>query len=107
MANSPDPIDVRRYDEVVKLLVHEPDLSFEEVASRVKVSPSTVRKIWEGSISRAPAIVIERLATPRRCPECGTLCRDWPCILCEMQRRREGRSATDAELRFVYKRGNN
>jgi len=104
MPNTPDPIDVRRYDAIVRLLVDEPATTFEEIAERVGVSPGTVRKIWDGSISRAPAIIIERLTAPRRCAECGTLCRDWPCILCEMQRRKAGRLATSGELRFVYKR---
>ena len=104
MKNTPTPIDVRRYDTVVEVLQNNPGISFPEVAERAGVSEPTVRKIWEGAISRPPVVVLERLPQPRRCGECGALCSDWPCVLCEIKRREpEGRNRL-SPTRFVYKR---
>jgi hypothetical protein len=104
MKATPPPIDVRRYDAVAKLLLDHPDLDFPEVARRTGVSESTVRKIWDGAISRPPAIVLERLAKPRRCRDCGALCSEWPCVLCSMRRRSSPSSVDQPPMRFVYKR---
>ncbi len=103
MSTLPSPIDVRRYDSVVSLLLSDPELSFVEVADRTGVSAATVRKIWEGGISRPPAIVLERLATPRRCPDCGSLCSEWPCVLCTMRRRATPPGVERRPVRFVYR----
>ena len=104
MMNTPPPIDVRRYDAVVAVLTRNPELSFPEVARRSGVSVSTVEKIWNGAISRPPIVVLERLAKPRRCGECGALCAEWPCVLCEMKRRGGPRGLGSSPMRFVYKR---
>jgi hypothetical protein len=104
MKASPSPIDVRRYDAVVSLLRHYPALGFPEVAERSGVSELTVRKIWEGEISRPPAVVLERLVKPRRCGNCGALCREWPCVLCAIERRKTPAHTTAEPTRFVYKR---
>lgn len=103
MKMTPQPIDVRRYDAVVEVLVENPGISFPEAAQRAGVSEPTVRKIWEGAISRPPIVVLERLPRPRRCTECGALCVDWPCVLCEMNRRTRHRRPQDSTARFVYK----
>ena len=52
----PTPIDVRRYYLVVDVLTNNPGISFPEVAERAGVSEPTVRKIWEGAISRPPVV---------------------------------------------------
>jgi transcriptional regulator with XRE-family HTH domain len=98
------PIDVRRYDTVVEILVQNPGIGFAEAAQRAGVSESTVRKIWEGTISRPPIIVLERLEKPRRCLECGALCSDWPCVLCEIKRRAPRDASRRDVARFLYKR---
>jgi hypothetical protein len=105
MSVIPDPIDVRRYDAVVEQLRQNQGANFEDVALRCKVAVSTVKKIWDGRISRPPVVVIERLSAPRRCPQCGARCLEWPCILCEMKRRTsaEGGQLTSRPLRFKYK----
>ena len=103
MKMSPPPIDVRRYDAVVDLLHENPGISFPEAARRAGVSEPTVRKIWEGNISRPPVVVLERLPKPRRCCECGALCVDWPCVLCEMKRRAPRGNVRLGVTRFVYK----
>jgi hypothetical protein len=102
MKVTPDPISVLKYDAVAKVLVEEPGLSHEEVARRCGVSRSTVQRIWEGSIHRPPVIVLERLPSPRRCPDCGGLCSDWPCVLCEMRRRNRISGSGDTP-RFQYR----
>ena len=104
MKMTPQPIDVRRYDTVVEVLLQNPGISFPDAAQRAGVSEPTVRKIWEGAISRPPIVVLERLATPRRCHDCGALCRDWPCVLCEMNRRSPTEKKQNDLTRFVYKR---
>lgn len=104
MPENPQPIDVRRYDAIVELLTRHPETSFPEVARQLGVSASTVQKIWDGSISRPPIVVLERLAKPRRCRECGALCVEWPCVLCEMQRRGGNPGSPRRPMRFVYKR---
>jgi len=104
MKATPSPIDVRRYDAVVDLLLQDPGLGFPEVARRSGVSEHTVRKIWDGEISRPPAVVLERLAKPRRCGDCGALCSEWPCVLCSIHRRNTPTGATSVPTRFVYKR---
>jgi hypothetical protein len=103
MKSNPTPIDVRRYDAVVEILSRNPGISFPEAAQRSGVSEPMVRKIWEGSISRPPVVVLERLATPRRCGECGALCTDWPCVLCTIQRREHAGPRSAAPTGFVYK----
>jgi len=103
MKSLPTPIDVRRYDTVVDVLVKNPGISFPEVARRAGVSEPTVRKIWEGAISRPPVVVLERLPSPRRCGDCGALCSDWPCVLCEIKRREEAPREHPRTTRFVYK----
>ena len=105
MNKLPDPIDVRRYDEVVKMLTENPQLGFDETAQRCNVSETTVRKIWDGRISRPPVVVLERLESPRRCEECGALCLEWPCILCEIKRRNGTLSGTAGRrpIRFKYR----
>jgi hypothetical protein len=100
---TPQQIDVRRYDVVVELLSRRPQLSFDEVADRANVATSTVRRIWEGDISRPAAIVLERLMKPRRCGECGALCVDWPCVTCSIHRRKSAAGFGPSPLRFVYK----
>jgi hypothetical protein len=100
---TPQQIDVRRYDAVVELLLHRPRLSFDEVARRASVAESTVRRIWDGDISRPAAIILERLIAPRRCGECGALCVDWPCVTCSIQRRKALTGKVHAPLRFVYR----
>ena len=98
------PIDVRRYDAVVDVLVENPGISFGEAARLAGVSEPTVRRIWEGSITRPPIVVLERLEAPRRCQECGALCRDWPCVLCEIKRRSPPHRPRRGFTQFVYKR---
>jgi hypothetical protein len=100
---TPQQIDVRRYDAVVELLSHRPQLSFDEVARRASVAEVTVRRIWEGDISRPAAIVLERLHTPKRCSDCGALCVDWPCVTCSIHRRKAATGSSRGPLRFVYK----
>ena len=103
MNSDPDPISVVKYDAVVRVIREQPELSHEEVASFCKVATSTVKRIWDGSISRPPIVVLDRLRTSRRCPQCGALCNDWPCVTCEIQRRR----ASGAEVeppRFQYRK---
>ena len=97
-------IDVRRYDTVVETLLNHPGLSFPEVALRSGVAESTVRKIWDGDISRPPAVVLERLSRPRRCKDCGALCSEWPCVLCTMLRRKAPAGVDQRTTRFVYRR---
>jgi hypothetical protein len=104
MKTASPPIDVRRYDTVVGLLTHHPDLEFSEVAQRSGVSEHTVRKIWEGAICRPPAVVLERLTKPRRCGDCGALCSEWPCVLCSIRRRKSPAGIKQHPTRFVYKR---
>ncbi len=104
MKTAPPPIDVRRYDAIARLLLESPDLGFLEVARRSGVSESTVRKIWEGTISRPQAVVLERLAKPRRCRDCGALCCEWPCVLCSIERRKAPAGMKQHPTRFVYKR---
>ncbi|NLX54746.1 MAG: hypothetical protein GXY58_06505 [Planctomycetaceae bacterium] len=104
MKISPSPIDVRRYDAVVRLLLQDPSLDFPEVARRSGVSEHTVRKIWEGEISRPPTVVLERLAKPRRCGDCGALCCEWPCVICSIRRRNTPARSAPQPTRFVYKR---
>ena len=108
MNKLPDPIDVRRYDAVVKLLMKNPRIGFAEAARRCKVSETTVRKIWDGRISRPPVVVLERLESPRRCEECGALCLEWPCILCEIKRRNGTVNGTAGRrsIRFRYRTQN-
>jgi hypothetical protein len=96
-----DPIDVRRYDAVVSLLTENPGIDFEEAAQQTGVAPATIKKIWEGTISRPSVVVLDRLRTRRRCPDCGVLCREWPCISCEMRRRKS--LTRPGRLRFVYR----
>ncbi len=103
MKSIPPPIDVRRYDDVVEILLQNPGISFPEAARRTGVSEPTVRKIWEGDISRPPVVVLQRLPKPRRCPQCGAMCVDWPCVLCEMKRRAPEGNLRSATTRFVYK----
>ena len=104
MKATPPPIDVRRYDTVVNLLLKDPELGFAEVARQSGVSEHMVRKIWEGDISRPPAVVLERLTKPRRCGDCGALCCEWPCVMCSIRRRNTPRGDTSEPTRFVYKR---
>jgi len=104
MKTAPPPIDVRRYDAVVELLTNNPDLGFADVARQSGVSEHTVRKIWEGTISRPRAVVLERLTKPRRCRDCGALCSEWPCVLCSIQRRSAPVGTRQYPTRFVYKR---
>lgn len=103
MKATPQQIDVRRYDAVVDVLLRNPGISFHDAARQAGVSVHTVRRIWDGTISRPPAVVLERLAEPRRCSQCGALCSDWPCVLCEMRRRHESNAPDQPALRFVYK----
>jgi hypothetical protein len=99
-------INVLRYDAVVKALTEHPEWDFDEVARRTGVSAATVRKIYDGAITRPPVVVLERLKKPKRCPECRSLCSDWPCIVCELDRRQtEGRS--EDNISFVYRHGPN
>lgn len=102
MNSKQDEISVLRYDAIAQVLRSEPELSHEEVASRCRVAASTVERIRDGSISRPAVVVLERLAQPRRCPQCGALCKDWPCIFCEMRRRRAGGQQAEPP-RFQYR----
>lgn len=101
--SAPDSIDVRRYDRVVTALVDHADWSLRRVARHTGVPELTVRKIWDGTISRPAVVVVERLRQPRRCGACGILCAEWPCISCEM-RRRNAAPGTVRKARFVNKR---
>lgn len=103
MKSIPIPIDVRRYDRVVDILTNNPGISFPEAARRSGVTEPTVRKIWEGAISRPPIVVLDRLSKPKRCGECGALCSDWPCVLCEINRRGEGNPGESPPMGFVYR----
>ncbi|MHB0959771.1 MAG: helix-turn-helix domain-containing protein [Pirellulaceae bacterium] len=100
----PQQIDVLRYDAVVEILRDHPGLSFPEVARRSGVAESTVRRIWNGDISRPPAVVLERLTKPRRCKDCGALCSEWPCVLCSMRQRKAPVGVAPRPTRFVYRR---
>jgi hypothetical protein len=95
-----DRIDVRKYDAAARALGSGTPDHFEEAVAQSGLSLSTVQKIWDGTISRPPVVVLERLRQPRRCPVCGSLCRDWPCVTCEMRRRRK--QHTGSPLRFIY-----
>ena len=97
-------INVLRYDKVVKALTDDPDASLEDVSRRTGVALSTIRKIWDGTITRPPTIVLDRLKVPRRCPECRSLCTAWPCILCEMERR-PVTADNEAGVNFIYRQG--
>jgi recombinational DNA repair protein RecR len=101
---APQQIDVRRYDTVVEILRKHPGLSFPEVALRSGVAEITVRRIWEGDISRPPTVVLERLTKPRRCKDCGALCSEWPCVLCTMRQRKSPAGVDPRTTRFVYRR---
>ena len=96
-----NPIDVRRYDAVVQAFLNQPGVEFEEVAKQTGVASHTVRKIWEGKISRPPVILLDRLTHPRRCPNCGALCQDWPCVLCTIQERKL--PSNPRHTRFMYR----
>jgi hypothetical protein len=102
MNYQPDPVSAIKYDAVVRLLTDEPELSHSEVARRCEVGTSTVARIWTGAISRPSVVVLDRLSSPQRCPECGALCRDWPCIFCEMGRHQQD-CPGDVALRFQYR----
>ena len=102
MSSEPDRISVVKYDAVTRLLSEEPQLSHPQIAKQCGVAASTVERIWNGTIARPPVVVIERLAQPRRCPGCGALCKEWPCILCEMGRRRRSDGSAKAP-RFQYR----
>jgi len=99
-----NPINVLRYDKVVKALTDDPTASLESVSRRTGVALSTIRKIWEGKITRPRTIVLDRLKVPRRCPDCRGLCTDWPCIRCEMERR-SAAARSEAGVNFVYRHG--
>ena len=105
MEDMPDPLNVRRYDAVVETLVRNPGISFEDAARRCGVSASTVGRIWDGRIARPPVVLLDRLPTPRRCPDCGARCNEWPCILCEIRRRTGHFVNSDLErpVRFKYR----
>jgi hypothetical protein len=92
-------IDVRKYDAAARALGVGTPEQFQQAVTASGLSMSTVRKIWDGTISRPAVVLLKRLRRPRRCPICGSLCRDWPCVSCEMHRRREDHA--DAPLRFV------
>jgi len=98
-----DPIDIARYDRVVSVLVDHSDWSLHRIAQYTGVPERIVRKIWDGTISRPAVVVLARLRQPRRCGECGALCTEWPCILCEMRRRKAIPGVT-GRPRFVNKR---
>lgn len=98
------PISVVKYDAVIRLLCDQTQLTHSQIAQQCKVALATVERIWDGSISRPSVVVLDRLASPRRCPECGALCRDWPCVYCEMGRRR--RNGPASETRFQYRNQN-
>ena len=100
---SNNEINVRRYDKVVKAFSEDPKASHELVSKRTGVPLSTVEKIWDGTIARPPIVLLDRLRSPRRCPECGTLCSAWPCIVCELERRAQARTASGVS--FVYRGG--
>ena len=97
-------INVLRYDRVVEALTDDPNASLEDVSRRTGVALSTIRKIWDGTITRPPTIVLDRLKVPRRCPECRSLCTAWPCILCEMERRPVTADG-EASVNFIYRQG--
>jgi hypothetical protein len=105
MNEIPDPIDVRRYDEVVEVLTNSPRVSFAEAARRCGVSVGMVRKIWDGRVARPPVVVLDRLESPRRCSDCGALCVEWPCVLCEIERRNGTLRGKQAKrpIRFKYR----
>jgi hypothetical protein len=92
MNSDTEAISVLKYDAVVELCTREPLLSEEEIAKRCGVPAWKVERIIEGSITRPPVVLLDRLSTPRRCPDCGGLCREWPCVFCEMGRRRQSTS---------------
>ena len=96
-------IHVLHYDKVVKALTQKPNVSLEEVSQRTGLALATVRKIWDGTITRPSTVVLDRLRTPRRCPECGSRCSAWPCIVCEMERRR--RENKEGTASFIYRKG--
>ncbi len=96
-----NPIDVRRYDSVVRIFLEQPGVEFDQVAEQTGVAEHTVRKIWDGTISRPPVILLDRLSQPKRCPECGALCQDWPCVLCTMQER--SLKTFRRHTRFMYR----
>ena len=96
-------INVLRYDKVVKAFTDDTSASPEVVSKRTGVALSTVVKIWDGTISRPPTVVLDRLRVPRRCPECRNMCSSWPCIPCEMSRRRDTKNRPSVE--FIYRRG--
>ncbi len=96
-------IHVLRYDKVVKALSQKPTASLEDISQRTGVALGTIRKIWEGTITRPPTVVLDRLKTPRRCPECRSLCTAWPCIQCEMKRRPP--TGDQPGVNFIYRHG--
>jgi hypothetical protein len=79
----------------------QPEADFEHVAQQTGVAEHTVRKIWEGQISRPPVVLLDRLSNPRRCPKCGALCQDWPCVLCTIQERKLPKMPR--HTRFMYR----
>jgi hypothetical protein len=91
MKNRNDLVDARNFDRVVAVLQADPRLSHKEVAKVVGLSARTVKGIASGKIKRPNVVVLERLNTTRRCPNCGHLCTEWPCILCEMAKQVPGK----------------
>lgn len=91
MKNRNDLVDARNFDRVMTVLQADSRLSHQEVAKIVGLSPRTVKGIATGKIKRPNVVVVERLATTRRCPNCGHLCTEWPCILCEMAKQDPGK----------------
>ena len=80
------PIDLETYDEVVRVLVNNPGISFSEVEKRTGAPWDTVLKIWDGRIARPKKSGFRKLLAPRRCPKCGRTCSEWPCRTCEMNK---------------------
>jgi len=103
MTSDQHTINVFNYDAAVRNLTENPGISFDDAASICGLSPNTIRKVWNGTISRPTVVVVQRLSVPRRFPQCGVLCCDWPCVRCEMQRRRENaQDEADLDVRFEY-----
>ncbi len=98
--SSDERIDVRKYDAAVRALGRGGAENIEQAAAESGLATATVQKIWDGTISRPPVVVLQRLRKPRRCPACGSRCRDWPCVSCEMRRRRQRNP--QVPLRFIY-----